>query len=931
MARVTRSQQVGDAVAAGLSPEVEWFLESRGYVLEDWQRPLWRTAEPRDVPGAEFDPVAVDHVIDCLKLMRHTQGKWAGHSFAPDAWEVAFVIAPIFGWVRKVGDKRLRIIRSAWVEVPRKNGKGIDVDEEILTADGWKRFGDLRIGDRVHAEDGSLAPVSFVSPDHHLDCFRVTFGDGRSVVCDSDHLWTVWDRYGHDHEAWKRTHSKGSWVTIDTPTLFKNQRCGSRGDTRYSVRTDRVIHRPDVALPVDPYVLGYWLGDGTSASAQFTIDDDDYPNFVRMVGKAGYLAWVSHRNGSHSVVAGVTTSSRKRDGRDSLQKRLRELGVLGNKHVPDEFLLAGDGQRLALLRGLMDSDGTCIGKDGHSPRCEFTATNRSLADAALFLARSLGWKATIHEGRATFEGRDCGPKWRISWSAKSDCSPFSLPRKTARLAAAGRHTRSNTATIAKVERVQNATTRCIQVDHPSHQFLVGRGLIPTHNTTLAAGLGLYLAFADGENGAQVIAAAGSKDQAMNAYRPAMLIAQASPELKSAGVEAMKKEIVRGVDQSFFKAVGSIGDLLQGTNPNGYIADEMHVHKDTSVIDALESGTGAREQPLGFIITTADDGRRNSPYSIHRERVERLCKNVFENASEYGVIFAAAPDDDPFAEATWRRANPGFGVSPSPEFMRSESEKAKDSPANLARFLRLNLNVRTKQETKFLPMDAWDANTCPVLEDELAGRVAFGGLDLSAISDLTSLAWLFPDDEGGYDAIWRIWTPEENLPALDKRTAGNASVWVKQGLLVTTPGNVVDYDWIHAQITKDLDAFDVQALGFDKWNATQLVNDLQAEDAPMVEVRQGFVTMSPALKEVQRLLLEGKASGPVLRHADNAAVRWQVDNLAVDMDPAGNVKPNKAKGMDKIDSVAALVDAMSLAMNVERPARSVYEDRGLLVL
>ena len=411
----------------------------------------------------------------------------------------------------------------------------------------------------------------------------------------------------------------------------------------------------------------------------------------------------------------------------------------------------------------------------------------------------------------------------------------------------------------------------------------------------------------------------------------MLIAQASPELKAAGVESMKREIVRPLDQSFFKAVGSIGDLLQGTNPNGYIADEMHVHKDTSVIDALESGTGAREQPLGFIITTADDGRRNSPYAIHRERVERLCKGVFENETEYGVVFAAAPDADPFSEDTWRAANPGFGVSPSRAFMASEAEKAKDSPVNLARFLRLNLNVRTKQETKFIGMDAWDANTAPVVEDELHGRIAFGGLDLSAISDLTSLTWLFPDDVGGYDALWRIWTPEDNMPALDKRTAGNASVWVKQGLLTLTPGNVIDYEWIKDQLRKDLADFDVQAVGFDKWNATQFVNDMLAEDAPMVEVRQGYITLSPALKELQRLLLEGKVSGPVLRHSDNAAVRWQIDNLAVSMDPSGNVKPDKAKAMDKIDAVASLVDALSLAMNMERPKPSKYETEGLLIL
>ncbi|WP_374178956.1 terminase large subunit [Leifsonia sp. WHRI 6310E] len=568
----TPSRPTARTYSAPLSPEVEWYLDERGYKLEPWQRPLWRTKEPRTVRGAYFDPARVDRVIDALSRMRHTQGKWAGHPLRPDPWQVAFIIAPIFGWVtRDAFGLVTRIIRNAWIEVPRKNGK----------------------------------------------------------------------------------------------------------------------------------------------------------------------------------------------------------------------------------------------------------------------------------------------------------------------------------------------------------------------TTIASGLGLYLTFADGEAGAQVIAAAGSKDQAMNAFRPAYLIAGNSPDFKAAGVQSMKKEIVRPVDQSFMKAVGSIGDLLQGSNPSGFIADEMHVHKDMSVIDALESGTGARDQPLGLIITTADDGGQLTPYAQRRKHVEQLCRGVIKSRSEYAVIFAAPADADPFAETTWRAANPGYGVSPTKAFMVEEAEKAKSSPANLSRFLRLNLNVRTKQETKYIDLFAWDRNHGLVSELALTGRECYGGLDLASVSDLSSLCLLFPDREGAYQALWRYWTPEDNIAALDKRTNGAASEWVKEGWLTTTPGNVQDYDFIRAQVGRDAEKFRILSIGFDPYNASQITNDLAADGMNLVKVRQGFLTLSSPTKQLQRLVLMGKPSKPMLMHGGNPVTRWCIDNLAVAIDPAENVKPDKKNSGDKIDGVSALVNALSEAMN-EEIVRSAYDDHDLII-
>lgn len=457
--------------------------------------------------------------------------------------------------------------------------------------------------------------------------------------------------------------------------------------------------------------------------------------------------------------------------------------------------------------------------------------------------------------------------------------------------------------------------------------------VPRKNgkSTLAGGLAIYMTCADGEGGAQVITAATTKEQAGFVFEPVKKLAEAAPALKR-HVKPLKGIILHPKSGSYFKPISSVAGAQHGANIHCAIIDELHEHKTPELVETIETGTGSRRQPLVVIITTADSGKRESVYDRKRQRIEKLARRVFEAPSVYGVVWAAERDDDPHVEATWRKANPGYGVSPTRSYLQAKSDEAKQSPADLAKYLRLHLGRRTKQETKFISLESWHRNAGMVDEATLAGREAYGGLDLASTSDLSALCWLFPDDErGGFDAIWRLWTPEDNVEALDQRTAGAASVWVRQGLLVATPGNVADYDYIRLQIDRDMDAFDVRSIGFDPWNATPLTNKLAEDGAPLVKVRQGFVTMSPPLKELQRLLLKGTPQVPLFRHGGNDAVTWMVDNLAVAMDPAENVKPDKARSAEKIDAVSAAVTALSEAMTREQPVKSAYEDGGLEVV
>lgn len=436
-------------------------------------------------------------------------------------------------------------------------------------------------------------------------------------------------------------------------------------------------------------------------------------------------------------------------------------------------------------------------------------------------------------------------------------------------------------------------------------------------TTIAGGLGMYLTAADGEQGAQVLAVAASKDQAGYCFNPVKAIAEKSPDL-SPYVKAYAGKIVHGASGSYFQVVASVGDLLHGANVHGAVVDELHVHKTRDVVDAVETGTGARSQPLIAFITTADEGKPGTIYAEKREYLEKLARGVFVDHTFYGVVWAAAESErelneaglSPFSEEAQKRANPGYGVSPTKAFLQAEADKARQSPANLARYLRLHLGIRTKQATRYIRLDAWDASAGMVDETALAGMPCHGGLDMGSVSDLTALCWVFPNRAGDqYAALWRFWLPEVALTDLDRRTAGSAATWVRDGWITTTPGAVFDPSAVNDQLDRDAQTFDVQTVGYDRWGANDVTRKAGEAGLTMVPIGQGFAALSAPLKEILRLTLVGR-----LHHGGNPVMRWMVDNLAVAMDRHGNVKPDKAAAADKIDGVSAAVNAVKECMD-----------------
>jgi phage terminase large subunit-like protein len=443
---------------------------------------------------------------------------------------------------------------------------------------------------------------------------------------------------------------------------------------------------------------------------------------------------------------------------------------------------------------------------------------------------------------------------------------------------------------------------------------------------LLAGIGLTLLVADDEESGEVYGAATDRDQAALVWSVAEQMVRLSPLLSSRlKIYRSPQRIVDQKSQSFYQVLSSdvAGNL--GLNPHGVLFDEVHTQRSSSLWDALRTSMGTRTQPLMVAATTAGNDL-GSFAALEHDYCARIAQDPKLDPRRLVWMRNTDPEADPWDEANWHYANPALGSFLSIGALRDEAHESRLSPTKENAFRQYRLNQWVRSANRWLPIEAWDASAGLVAEDALAGRRCHGGLDLAATADLTAVAWAFPQDDGTVDVIWRHFLPEDRLAGLDARTGGQASQWARDGFLTLTPGNVLDHKAVLAQIDQDAHRFDVVDLAYDRWGMAQLRNDLQDGGMTVVDTGMGFSTMSAPTKEFERLVLKGQ-----LHHGGNPLVRWQAGHVITQADPAGNLKPDKAKSHEKIDGIVAAILAVD-RLTRDRPARrSVYDEHGLNVL
>ena len=466
----------------------------------------------------------------------------------------------------------------------------------------------------------------------------------------------------------------------------------------------------------------------------------------------------------------------------------------------------------------------------------------------------------------------------------------------------------------------------------NRQFRTAFVEIPKKNgkSELAAAVALYLLYADNEPSAEVYGAAADRQQASIVFDVANQMVQMTPALmKRSKIMGATKRIVNYSNAGFYQVLSAEVGTKHGLNVSGLVFDELHAQPTPHLYNVLTKGSGdAREQPLFFLITTAGTDRNSICYAIHT-KAKDILENRRVDASFYPVIYGIEDDDDWSDEAKWRKANPSLGYTIPLDRVRDAYREASQNPAEENVFRQLRLCQWVTSTVRWIPDHIYEKGNCPIDLESLKGRDCYGGLDLSSSGDITAFVLMFPPctETEPYYMLPFFWVPEDTIPLRVKRASVPYDVWVRQGYLMSTEGNVIHYGFIEKVIEQLGELYHIREIAFDRWGAVQMVQNLEGAGFTVVPIGQGYRDMSPPTKAFYELLMKGE-----IIHGGNPVMRWMAGNVVVETDPAGNIKPTKAKSAEKIDGIVAAIMALDRCIRNAGQQGSVYDDpeRGLLV-
>ena len=855
-----------------------------------------------------YDEKKAERVVRFVECLKHTKGEFHGRPFELLPWQEK-IIRDVFGTMRD--DKpEVRQYSQVYVEIGKKNGKALVLSTLLPTPEGWKPMGEIAVGDHVFDENGVPCNVLALSEIFDKEqCYRITFRDDSYIDAGANHLWNVENIYGRNYYYQTTTEE-----LYERTMKLRNSKVARSVDKYRSVvriPVAKPLQLPEVELPVDPYLYGYWLGNGTADYYEITVGNTDFEALKREIKCE--ITHDSVQPGSHRLRVPALKPILVHNFRD--------------KVIRPEYLRASESQRWALLQGLMDSDG-CISTV--KSQSIYVSTIKQLADSVRELLWSLGIKNNMTETPSTRCGIPTGETlYTIRFTTFADQPTSRLHRKIERKRERVKQTRSCFHYIKDIQPIDHPVKmRCIQVDSPSHQYLAGTSMVPTHNSELGAALALNMLCNDDEWKAEVYSCATDRQQASIVFDVACDMVRQNPTLsKLIKIIPSTKRMVYMPTGSIYQVLSSDVATKHGLNVSACIFDELHAQPTRALYDVMTQGSGdARKQPLWFFLTTAGTDRNSICWEVHQKALD-LLEGRKSDPHFYPVIFGLDENDDWTDEQNWYKCNPSLGYTITIDKVRDAFHKAQETAADENMFRQLRLNQWVKQSVRWMQMDKWDACQRNFTEDMLAGRICYAGLDLSSTSDLTAFVLVFPPtvEDEHYYILPYFWLPEETLPLRVRRDHVMYDVWERQGALRTTEGNVVHYAYIEQFICQLHEKFNIREIAYDRWNASMMVQALQDDGFTMVPFGQGFKDMSNPTKDLMRLVLEQS-----ILHNGHPVLRWNIDNIFVRTDPAGNLKIDKEKSTEKVDGAVALVMALDRAEK-NNNGSSIYDERDMLTL
>lgn len=431
-------------------------------------------------------------------------------------------------------------------------------------------------------------------------------------------------------------------------------------------------------------------------------------------------------------------------------------------------------------------------------------------------------------------------------------------------------------------------------------------------STLSSGVALYCLLADHEPGAEVYSFATTRDQAKIVFGDAKVMAEHNPALRERfGLQVLANAPYVSSTNSTFQAKSAEGSTLDGLNTHLAVVDELHAHKTRAVYDVVETSLGKRRSSLLWCITTAGFDTSGICYEV-RTMCTKVLSRLADDETQFAIIYTIDDGDDWSSMEALEKANPNWGVSVRPEVITSLLQKAKTLPSAINNFKTKHLDVWCSARSAWLDMRAWKRCETTGLElSDFEGQPCFIGLDIGSKSDLTVKTYLFPFEEDGkdkYALFCECWLPSK---AIETSTNSQYSGWVRSGYIQETDGAMTDLNVIEDSIREDLSRFDVQAITYDPWQATQLATSLSDEGAPMLECRFTVQNVSDPMKTLEALVIDGR-----IVHDSNPVMAWMMGNVEARIDAKDNIFPRKERHENKIDGAVAAILALRGAATYE---------------
>jgi phage terminase large subunit-like protein len=442
-------------------------------------------------------------------------------------------------------------------------------------------------------------------------------------------------------------------------------------------------------------------------------------------------------------------------------------------------------------------------------------------------------------------------------------------------------------------------------------------------STWAAAIGLYMLCMDGEHGAEIYSGATTEKQAWEVFRPARLMASKTPALQSAAgltVNASNLHILANGSR-FEPLIGNPGD---GSSPSCAIIDEYHEHDTDTQVDTMETGMGAREQPLLLIITTAGDNLAGPCYAALQDG-QKVLEGVWNNDAFFVLIFTVDDDDDWSSEASLIKANPNYGVSVDADFLKARQREAIQNPRKSGVFKTKHLNLWVQSRSAYFDMRKWiESGDDSLSIDDFVGKPCRIGVDLASTTDIAAIEIVFEHGDG-YARFGRYYLPEEtiNLPENEhyRGWRDDPRRWITQ-----TDGEMIDYQTIRDDLLGLRDRFQIEEVAFDPHQAMMMMSELGAEGIPCVEVRPLVLNFSPAMKQMDGLIRSRK-----IAHDGDPVMTWMMSNVVARSDAKDNVYPRKERPENKIDGPVAHMMAQARWMVAGMPQQNIISRDSAMVI